>query len=71
MSLIQMLGVALVCVCVCVCVSIPELVLERVLGADAGLSSSSWGPAAGQILGVPGPAGQVDRLLWRHWGGTK
>lgn len=48
-------------------VSVPEFIFQRVLCTDAGLSSSSWGPTAGQILGVPGPAGQVDRLFWRHW----
>lgn len=48
-------------------VSVPEFIFKRVLCTDAGLSSSPWGPAAGQILGVPGPAGQVDRLLRRHW----
>lgn len=47
--------------------SVPEFILERVLCADAGLPSSSRGPAAGQVLGVPGPAGQVDRLLRWHW----
>lgn len=51
-------------------VSLPEFIFERVLCADAGLPSSSWGPAAGQVLGVPGPAGQVDRLLRRHWDRT-
>lgn len=48
-------------------VDVPELILEPVLGADVGLSSSSWSPAARQVFGVPGPAGQIDWLLWRHW----
>lgn len=50
--------------------SVPEFIFQRVLCTDAGLSSSSWCPTAGQILGVPGPAGQVDRLFWRHWDRT-
>lgn len=45
----------------------PEFVLERVLGTNVGLSFSPRGPAARQVLGVPGPAGQIDWLLWRHW----
>lgn len=49
------------------CVHVPEFVLERVLCAYVGLSFSSWSPAASQVFGVPGPAGQIDRLLWRHW----
>lgn len=53
--------------CVSVCVYVPEFVLERVLCAYVGLSFSSWSPAARQVFGVPGPAGQIDRLLWRHW----
>ena len=48
-------------------VSIPEFVLERVLCANVGLSFPSRRPAASQVFGVPGPAGQIDRLLRRHW----
>lgn len=51
----------------CGCVFLPEFVLERVLCANVSLSFPSWSPAACQVLGVPGPAGQIDRLLWRHW----
>lgn len=47
--------------------SLPEFVLECVLRADVRLSSPSRGPAAGQVFGVSGPAGQVDWLLGRHW----
>lgn len=50
-----------------VCVYIPEFVLECVLCADVSLSFPSRHPAASQVFGVPGPAGQIDRLLWRHW----
>lgn len=46
---------------------VPEFVLERILRANISLSFSSWSPAASQVFGVPGPAGQIDRLLWRHW----
>ena len=53
------------------CVCIPEFELERVLGTNVGFSLSSWGPAASQVFGVPGPAGQIDRLLWRHWDGER
>lgn len=49
--------------------SVPEFVLECVLRADVCLSSPSWSPAAGQIFGVPGPAGQIDWFLWRHLDG--
>lgn len=52
---------------VCVCAHIPEFILELVLRADISLSFSSWCPSASKVFGVPGPAGQIDRLLWRHW----
>ncbi len=55
----------------CVCVCVPEFVLERVLCANVCLSFPSGSPAASQVFGVPGPAGQIDRLLWRHWDGKR
>lgn len=56
------------CVRACVQAYIPEFVLEHVLGTNVGLSFPSRSPAASQVFGVPGPAGQIDRPLWRHWG---
>lgn len=48
-------------------VYIPEFVLEPVLGANVRLPFTSGSPAASQVFSVPGPAGQIDRFLWRHW----
>lgn len=44
----------------------PEFVLEGVFGGDEGLPLPTGGPLAAQVLGVAGPAGQVDGLLRRH-----